>query len=157
MTEGRDKWWDEECAKMPAYCPCERMASEDPLFILYVSLFLAFQFLTCNEVLGLTLRRPLVPPVSRRVLSTPLLVTSSAPPLPSSTSLTLILMTDSPVWPISDGLRVTVTSSTALSPTASPPPSLNPPPSTPHHPDTGTLLTSGRLLSSTLRPLRSDC
>lgn len=117
----------------------------------------SFPVLTCNEVLGLTLRRPLVPPVSRRVLSTPLLVTSSAPPLPSSTSLTLILMTDSPVWPISDGLRVTVTSSTALSPTASPPPSLNPPPSTPHHPDTGTLLTNGRLLSSTLRPLRFDC
>ncbi|WVQ70594.1 acetyl-coenzyme A synthetase [Cryptococcus sp. DSM 104548] len=37
MTEGRDKWWDEECAKVPAYAPCERMASEDPLFILYTS------------------------------------------------------------------------------------------------------------------------
>ena len=37
MTEGRDKWWDEECVKVPTYCPCEPMASEDPLFILYVS------------------------------------------------------------------------------------------------------------------------
>ena len=37
MTEGRDKWWDEECSKVPPYCPCERMSSEDPLFILYVS------------------------------------------------------------------------------------------------------------------------
>jgi acetyl-CoA synthetase len=37
MTEGRDQWWDEECAKVPAYCPCEPMAAEDPLFILYVS------------------------------------------------------------------------------------------------------------------------
>jgi acetyl-CoA synthetase len=38
MTEGRDKWWDEECAKVPTFCPCEPMNSEDPLFILYVSL-----------------------------------------------------------------------------------------------------------------------
>jgi len=37
MTEGRDQWWDEECAKVPSYCPCEPMASEDPLFILYTS------------------------------------------------------------------------------------------------------------------------
>lgn len=37
MTEGRDKWWDEECAKVPTFCPCEPMNSEDPLFILYVS------------------------------------------------------------------------------------------------------------------------
>jgi len=37
MTEGRDKWWDEECEKVPSYCPCERMSSEDPLFILYTS------------------------------------------------------------------------------------------------------------------------
>jgi acetyl-CoA synthetase len=38
MTEGRDFWWHEECAKVPAYCPPEIMSSEDPLFILYVSL-----------------------------------------------------------------------------------------------------------------------
>ena len=38
MTEGRDKWWDEETAKVPVYCPVEAMGSEDPLFILYVSI-----------------------------------------------------------------------------------------------------------------------
>lgn len=37
MTEGRDKWWDEEISKVPVYCPVEPMGSEDPLFILYVS------------------------------------------------------------------------------------------------------------------------
>jgi acetyl-CoA synthetase len=37
MKEGRDSWWDEECAKVPTYCPCEPMSAEDPLFILYVS------------------------------------------------------------------------------------------------------------------------
>jgi acetyl-CoA synthetase len=36
-TDGRDKWWHEETAKVPNYCPPEVMASEDPLFILYVS------------------------------------------------------------------------------------------------------------------------
>ena len=36
-TEGRDLWWHEEAAKVPSYCPCEVMSSEDPLFILYVS------------------------------------------------------------------------------------------------------------------------
>jgi acetyl-CoA synthetase len=36
--EGRDKWWHEEAAKVPAYCPFEIMSSEDPLFILYVSI-----------------------------------------------------------------------------------------------------------------------
>ena len=36
-TEGRDKWWHEELAKVPNYCPPEIMAAEDPLFILYVS------------------------------------------------------------------------------------------------------------------------
>lgn len=38
-TEGRDLWWHEETAKVPSYCPCEPMSSEDPLFILYVSFF----------------------------------------------------------------------------------------------------------------------
>ncbi|TFK31281.1 hypothetical protein BDQ12DRAFT_753468 [Crucibulum laeve] len=37
FTEGRDKWWHEETAKVPNYCPPEIMASEDPLFILYTS------------------------------------------------------------------------------------------------------------------------
>ena len=36
-TEGRDHWWHEEILKVPNYCPPEIMASEDPLFILYVS------------------------------------------------------------------------------------------------------------------------
>ena len=36
-TEGRDKWWHDEVEKVPNYCPPEVMASEDPLFILYVS------------------------------------------------------------------------------------------------------------------------
>lgn len=35
-TEGRDAWWHEEVAKVSNYCPPEIMASEDPLFILYV-------------------------------------------------------------------------------------------------------------------------
>jgi acetyl-CoA synthetase len=39
-TEGRDVWWHEELAKVPSYCPPEVMASEDPLFILYVCLAL---------------------------------------------------------------------------------------------------------------------
>lgn len=37
-TEGRDKWWHEEAAKVPNYCPPELLSSEDPLFILYVSI-----------------------------------------------------------------------------------------------------------------------
>ncbi|CAE6443101.1 unnamed protein product [Rhizoctonia solani] len=37
MVEGRDKWWHEEAAKVPAFCPAEIMSSEDPLFILYTS------------------------------------------------------------------------------------------------------------------------
>jgi acetyl-CoA synthetase len=36
-TDGRDLWYHEETAKVPSYCPPEVMASEDPLFILYVS------------------------------------------------------------------------------------------------------------------------
>ena len=37
-TSGRDKWWHEEIAKVPRYCPPEIMSAEDPLFILYVSI-----------------------------------------------------------------------------------------------------------------------
>lgn len=37
-VEGRDKWWHEEAAKVPNYCPPAVLSSEDPLFILYVSL-----------------------------------------------------------------------------------------------------------------------
>ncbi|KAG2104619.1 acetyl-CoA synthetase [Suillus cothurnatus] len=36
-VEGRDKWWHEETAKVPNYCPHKIMSSEDPLFILYTS------------------------------------------------------------------------------------------------------------------------
>lgn len=37
-TAGRDLWWHEEIAKVVPYCAPEIMSSEDPLFILYVSL-----------------------------------------------------------------------------------------------------------------------
>ena len=36
-VEGRDVWYEEECAKVSADCPCEEMGTEDPLFILYTS------------------------------------------------------------------------------------------------------------------------
>ncbi|KAJ7849740.1 hypothetical protein B0H13DRAFT_2361122 [Mycena leptocephala] len=36
-TEGRDRWWDGEVAKVSSYCPPQIMAAEDPLFILYTS------------------------------------------------------------------------------------------------------------------------
>jgi acetyl-CoA synthetase len=42
-TTGRDKWWHEETDKVPNYCPPEIMASEDPLFILYVSVHHQFR------------------------------------------------------------------------------------------------------------------
>jgi acetyl-CoA synthetase len=34
---GRDIWYHEAAAKVPAECPCEEMNAEDPLFILYTS------------------------------------------------------------------------------------------------------------------------
>ena len=34
---GRDVWYDEAAAEVPAECPAEPMAAEDPLFILYTS------------------------------------------------------------------------------------------------------------------------
>ncbi|WP_181705090.1 acetate--CoA ligase [Chthonobacter rhizosphaerae] len=37
MTEGRDFWYEEEAAKVPAECEPEAMNAEDPLFILYTS------------------------------------------------------------------------------------------------------------------------
>jgi acetyl-CoA synthetase len=40
--EGRDKWYHEEIAKVPNYCPPEIIASEDPLFLLCVSFFFRF-------------------------------------------------------------------------------------------------------------------
>jgi acetyl-CoA synthetase len=37
MTEGRDVWYHEAVADVPADCPAEAMGAEDPLFILYTS------------------------------------------------------------------------------------------------------------------------
>ncbi len=37
MKEGRDHWYHEVAADVPATCPCEPMKAEDPLFILYTS------------------------------------------------------------------------------------------------------------------------
>jgi len=37
MQEGRDFWYHEEAAKVPAECKPEKMKAEDPLFILYTS------------------------------------------------------------------------------------------------------------------------
>ncbi|HEX7775561.1 MAG TPA: acetate--CoA ligase [Parvibaculum sp.] len=37
MKAGRDCWYHEEAAKVPADCPAETMNAEDPLFILYTS------------------------------------------------------------------------------------------------------------------------
>jgi len=36
-TDGRDLWYEEECAKVSSDCPPEEMNAEDPLFILYTS------------------------------------------------------------------------------------------------------------------------
>jgi acetyl-CoA synthetase len=74
-TAGRDKWWHEEAAKVPAYCPFEIMSAEGPLFILYVctwrlSLAPLYSSLFC--------RRP-VPPESPRAWSIPLVAIFSVP------------------------------------------------------------------------------
>jgi len=37
MKDGRDVWYHEEMAQVPAECEAERMNAEDPLFILYTS------------------------------------------------------------------------------------------------------------------------
>ena len=37
MKAGRDVYYDEVAATVPAECPCEEIAAEDPLFILYTS------------------------------------------------------------------------------------------------------------------------
>lgn len=56
-TEGRDKWWHEEAEKVPAYCPPEVMAAEDPLFILYVSKFLFSLFVVTYSLSDLRFYR----------------------------------------------------------------------------------------------------
>lgn len=77
-TEGRDLWWDEETAKVPNYCPPEIMSSEDPLFILYVSVF--FRVLL-SPGFSSTFRL-LVLRENLRVSFIPLADTSFVPPLP---------------------------------------------------------------------------
>src|SRR6201996_3113337 len=37
MTNGRDRWYHDEAAKVSTDCPAEAMGAEDPLFILYTS------------------------------------------------------------------------------------------------------------------------
>jgi acetyl-CoA synthetase len=37
MKDGRDRWYEDEAAKVDADCPAEAMNAEDPLFILYTS------------------------------------------------------------------------------------------------------------------------
>ena len=37
MVEGRDRWWHELIANVPADCPAEPLDSEEPLYILYTS------------------------------------------------------------------------------------------------------------------------
>jgi hypothetical protein len=48
MQEGRDFWWDEEAEKVQSYCPCEPVNSEDPLFILYVSVLFLSSLSSCT-------------------------------------------------------------------------------------------------------------
>ena len=74
-TEGRDKWWHDEIAKVPNYCPPEIMASEDPLFILYVS-YLQIQ----NESMLTQRFRPPDPRASPKVWCIRPEAISSVPP-----------------------------------------------------------------------------
>jgi acetyl-CoA synthetase len=37
IRAGRDVWWHEEAARVPAWCPPEPMEANDPLFVLYTS------------------------------------------------------------------------------------------------------------------------
>jgi hypothetical protein len=92
-TPGRDQWWHEAITKVPSYCTPEIMASEDPLFILYVCRFLA----TGNFVFNLCCR-PLVLLGSQREWYTPLEVIFYALLCQSNTSSIFILMTSLPVW-----------------------------------------------------------
>jgi hypothetical protein len=75
-TGGRDKWWHEEITKVPNYCPPEIMASEDPLFILYVSSLNKYLYF----ILDLRLRRRPDPPANQKVLFTRPEAIFSAPP-----------------------------------------------------------------------------
>lgn len=78
-TEGRDKWWHDEAAKVPSYCPPEIMASEDPLFILYVRRLLFFSRpVSFRASLIIGSDRPRDRPGSPRASCTPRPATSSA-------------------------------------------------------------------------------
>jgi len=74
FTAGRDKWWHEEISKVPKYCPPEIMSAEDPLFILYVRLFVCWDTLRY----ALTSHRPRAPQVNQKALYTQLEDTSFA-------------------------------------------------------------------------------
>jgi acetyl-CoA synthetase len=52
FVEGRDKWWHQETAKVPNYCPPALLSSEDGLFILYVSIWTASQDLRNTDSAG---------------------------------------------------------------------------------------------------------
>jgi hypothetical protein len=75
-VEGRDTWWHEAAAKVPAYCPFEIMSAEDPLFILYVRTWR----LSSAPIYSLFLCRHPVPPESLRVSSIQLVDISWEPP-----------------------------------------------------------------------------
>lgn len=106
-TEGRDKWWHEETAKVPNYCPPEIMSAEDPLFILYVSPRSSLLLFCINNLNPQLPDRPLARPESRRASCTPQEGTSSVLPSPSSTSSTSTRTTSSPAWPTSAGSPAT--------------------------------------------------
>jgi len=87
MQEGRDFWWDEEAEKVQSYCPCEPVNSEDPLFILYVSL--SFH----SSLVSFALQpNPSLNHVIRRALAFGLLSPSREPP-PYGVGLPLPLTT----------------------------------------------------------------
>ena len=108
-TDGRDKWWHEEAAKVQAYCPPEIMASEDPLFILYVCIFRVLSMIITD--MRYSSRLP-DQQENQRVSFTQPVVTYSEPHSRSNTSLMCTRMTSSLVWLMSVGLPVTATSFT---------------------------------------------
>jgi acetyl-CoA synthetase len=77
-TEGRDKWWHQETARVPNYCPPEVMSAEDPLFILYVRRLRIHACWCASELL----LRPPAPRASPRVSCTRRAATCSVLPSP---------------------------------------------------------------------------
>jgi len=120
-VQGRDKWWHEEITKVPAYCSPEVMNAEDPLFILYVSdssfalqLFAgcligspdpSFSLIADRQLHIIYRRRDRR--VSRKVLCTPPVDTSSVQHFPSNMSLTSTPMINLHAWLMSVGSPVT--------------------------------------------------